>query len=97
MWGDSEYQHYLGADSNNKNYVSSGVLYTRNNAMTIKMTAVPNSTATYTMADASTGLYLSYCDGSCSGGKWVLADYSSVDEAMTVQLIPSGATPSSEW
>eukprot|EP00658_Telonema_sp_P-2_P032994 TRINITY_DN2430_c0_g1_i1.p1 TRINITY_DN2430_c0_g1~~TRINITY_DN2430_c0_g1_i1.p1 ORF type:complete len:654 (+),score=156.53 TRINITY_DN2430_c0_g1_i1:294-2255(+) len=98
MWGDSEYQHYLGTDSNNTGFVSSGGLYDpAGKAMPVLMTRVGNSTSRYTMTDETTSKYVSYCDGGCSNGKWLRADYTSESDAMVVELVPSGATPSSDW
>ena len=98
-FGDSEYQHYLGIDPKDRGFVSANKAYTPSNgAMSVKLTKVgdPKTSTKYTMTDVDTGKYISYCDGSCSGGKWLLADYTQ-SEAMVVDLVPSGAVPSTDW
>ena len=63
----------------------------------MKLTKAGAAENTYTLSDASTGLFVSYCDGSCAGGKWLLADYKEASEAIPLQLVPAGATPSEDW
>jgi len=46
----------------------------------------------YTMATAD-GKYVSFCDGGCSGGKWLAASYSSASDAMTLKLTDPGVAP----
>ena len=37
--------------------------------------------------------YVSFCDGGCSGGKWLAASYTSAAEAMTLKLTDPGVAP----
>jgi len=92
LWGDSEYQHYLGRDANDTYFISSSVNYT--NATAMRVLVEPTGKAQeYTLVDNSTGNYISYMDD----GAWLRAAYASVSEAMTVQLVPAGASPTVDW
>jgi len=101
MYADSEFQHYLGSDATDDGYISASKAFSpKAGAMKVKLIinkaldgTTGNKKNEYIMQDFDTGRYVSYCDGGCSGGKWLSADYNKTSDAMVVELLPSGASP----
>jgi len=97
-WGDSEYDHYLGVDNANTGFVFNGA--TAADAMVVQVVESSSSTAQskeYVLINqspgAAQGLYVSYEND----GSWIRANYNQLSDAMTVQLLPAGAAPGTDW
>jgi hypothetical protein len=51
----------------------------------------------YTMQNVADGTYVSYCTSGCDNGYWLTSGYKSLNDAMTVKLVPYVPTPPSDY
>jgi hypothetical protein len=65
-------------------------------AMKLKVT-VPDirKPGIHVMQAVATSEYVSFCDSGCSGGRWLAASYTSLSDAMTLNLTDPGVVPPS--
>ena len=97
LWGDSDYDHYLGVDNANSGYVSMGA--TQEDAMVVQVVQTNSSdpdALQYVLINQSPGPGQGRYIG--ADPLWVRANHTNLADAMTVELRPAGGwSPPSNW
>jgi 3',5'-cyclic AMP phosphodiesterase CpdA len=99
QWVDSDYNHYIGVDNTNSGYVYMGAA--QKDAMVVQLvetaSSIPNAKR-YVMVNQSPGAAQGrYVSWRGADGTWLRANYTSLADAMIVELRPNAPVPGTDW